>query len=244
MFGLVGDLLNGSYQEDLAQQGVNKASQLAQNTNFTPYGVNTGLGSANWNGTNLTTSLNPQYQGVRNNYLSNAGALQNQINNFNTGDASQSYYNNLHQMSAYNNQQNTNSLENDLAAKGMLGSTGGAVQMRALQDSQNQADLGQQVAGMNYGQNYLQNMYSMLNGNVNGAYTLDNATNALGTLGGQLGAYRSNANGIGAQLQMGAYNNLQDTRSGMANGFFNGGSGSSGGGGGFGNLVGMLSSFF
>lgn len=213
-------IIGGLFADNQSNKMQDAAAQAAQQSKFTPYNVSSGYGSANFDTNNHTinTSLNPEYQGLRNNYLSNAGMLGSQLSNFSQGDVSQNYYNKLQQMQQYNNQQQQNSLENDLAAKGMLGSTGGAVQMRGFDDAMNQQSLQNALAGMNYGQQYQQNLMNMYNQNVQGATQMDALPMQNAQLGASVGGQNTQANQFGAQLQYGAAQNAADTNSAFVGG--------------------------
>jgi hypothetical protein len=76
------------------------------------------------------------------------GNLQN---NLNPGQAATDYTNLLRQQALPGEQQATASALTGLFNKGRLGTTGGANQMGALQQAQQQADLGRQVAGQQFG---------------------------------------------------------------------------------------------
>ncbi len=77
----------------------------------------------------------------------NAGML----GNFNPNDAANQYTNLLRSQAQPQEQQAASSALTNLFGTGRLGSTGGMNAYQGLMDSQNQADIGRQVAGQNFG---------------------------------------------------------------------------------------------
>lgn len=215
--GAVGAALISS---DASRSASNKAADAAKASKFTPYNTYTGYGNTTFDQNNhsVHTSLDPTYQGFKDQYTNQAGMLGNQLQNFSQGDVSQNMYSKLQQLQAYQNQQNQNQMYNDLTAKGMLGSTGGGQQMKGYYDSLNQASLQNALAGMQYGQQYQQNLMNMYNQNVQGATQMDALPMQSATLGLQAGGLNTQANQFGAQLQYGAALNQSDANTALAGG--------------------------
>jgi hypothetical protein len=76
---------------------------------------------------------------------------RNMITNFDPNQAGSDYTNLLRQQAQPQEQQATNSLANRLFASGRLGTTGGAGMMGSMQQANQQADIGRQVAGQQFG---------------------------------------------------------------------------------------------
>lgn len=125
----------------------------------------------------------------------------NMLSNFDPNQAAASYTNLLRQQAMPAEQQATASALTGLFGSGRLGTTGGANQMSALASSQQQADLGRQVAGQQYG---LQQQLMAQQG-------LDSALNA--EQGRQLNAF--NANQMGMSNQYGMAQGLAQTGAGL-----------------------------
>lgn len=125
----------------------------------------------------------------------------NMLTNFDPNEAAASYTNLLRQQAMPAEQQATASAMTGLFGSGRLGTTGGANQMGALASSQQQADIGRQVAGQQYG---LQQQLMAQQG-------LDSALNA--EQGRQLGAFGANQQGM--MNQYGIAQGLSQTGAGL-----------------------------
>lgn len=125
----------------------------------------------------------------------------NLMTNFNPNDAAASYTNLLRQQARPAEEQAVSKQLTGLFGSGRLGTTGGANQMSGLAAAQEQADIGRQVAGQQYG---LQQQLMAQQG-------LDSALNA--EQGRQLGAF--NANQMGMMNQYGLAQGLAQTGTGM-----------------------------
>lgn len=121
----------------------------------------------------------------------------NMMTNFQPGQAASQYTDLLRQQALPGEQQATASAMTGLFNRGRLGTSGGAMQMGQLQQSQQQADLGRQIAGQQHG---LQQQLMQQQG-------YDQALNA--EQGRQLNQYgaASQLSGTGAGLFGQAYNN-------------------------------------
>lgn len=87
--------------------------------------------------------------------------------NFDPQSAANDRYNLLTKQAAPGESLQRNSLQSKLMAQGRLGTSGGGVDTKALYDAQDQADLGRQVAGQDYGmqwQKQLGDMFSNFSG--------------------------------------------------------------------------------
>jgi hypothetical protein len=80
-----------------------------------------------------------------------SGVNNGMLNNFDPNQASANYTNLLRQQAQPQEQQAASSALTNLFNTGRLGSTGGMQAYQTLMDSQNQADLGRQVAGQQFG---------------------------------------------------------------------------------------------
>ena len=125
----------------------------------------------------------------------------NMLSNFNPNEAASNYTNLLRQQAMPAEQQATASALTGLFGSGRLGTTGGANQMSGLAAAQQQADIGRQVAGQQYG---LQQQLMAQQG-------LDSALNA--EQGRQLGAF--NANQMGMMNQYGMASQLANSGAGL-----------------------------
>ena len=87
-----------------------------------------------------TATLNPEYQGLRNQYLSQARGFGGALTSYDPNQAAQSLYEKLTQIGASNRQQQTNAFENRLLAQGQTGLQQGGENplMRAYQNAQGQ----------------------------------------------------------------------------------------------------------
>ncbi len=212
-------LLNGglNYFAGQSQQNQNQdaANQYTNATKFVPFSVVSGMGSSMVDPTNKTAtlSLNKPYQDLSNNYLSMANGINSNLNAFSSGDPVQAYLDKLRALSAPQNSLDRTNLESRLFSQGLLGSTGGGIQQKALYDSQNQQDLQAQIASMNNAQDY---MHSGLvnSGLAAGASTgLINAPMDYLKQGSEMGTAASNAAAPAALNQLGTSSNAPNSAS-------------------------------
>lgn len=218
---LLGGIGSGIVANNLSKDMLDNASKLADNINFTPYTIKSSLGNTYQDPTTgaMVSELSPQWQQANNALLDNFyGNLQ--YSQMDPMQASQYAYNMGSQLNAYQDEQNRLGLENRLLAQGMLGSTGGASQMRALYDSMNQRDLGREAQSLQLGQNmlnnYQQRAMNAYNPLMDITKTLNNQINVSSTMGGQnLAAEQTKAN-----LLNNAYLTRNDTLAKASQGFF------------------------
>jgi len=147
---------NLAYQDSLGKQAVDDAKQLASGLKFTPYNISSGMGRTYVDPATgeMKSELSPEYQAMQNT-LGDSFYGNMQYATMDPMQASQYAYNMGSNLTAYQDEQNRLGLEDRLLAQGMLGSTGGGHQMRALYDSMNQRDLGREAQSLGLGQDML-----------------------------------------------------------------------------------------
>lgn len=156
--GMITGGANLAYQMGLGDQAVQEARNLAPSMQFTPYSISSGMGRTYVDPATgeMKSELAPEWQQAQGTLLDSFyGNMQ-----YATMDpmmASQYAYNMGSNLNAYQDEQNRLGLENRLLSQGMLGSTGGANQMRALYDSMNQRDLAREAQSLGLGQQLLNN---------------------------------------------------------------------------------------
>lgn len=156
----LGNMITGganlAYQNKLSQEGIDFAKQTAEGGKFTPYSINSGMGRSYVDPATgeMVSELAPEWQGAQDTLL-NSFEGNMQYASMDPMEASQYAYNMGSNLNAYQDEQNRLGLENRLLSQGMLGSTGGANQMRSLYDSMNQRDLGREAQSLQLGQGML-----------------------------------------------------------------------------------------
>lgn len=161
----------------------------------------------------MTTSLSAPYQQLRDNYMTDANNYQSQMGQYGNDFVNGTYKNMLAMNQPYEQQQQS-SLENRLAAQGMLGSTGGGWQQQALQNSFNTNHLGMQTQAIGLGDQLQNSLLSRYNTATQGAAAVDNLPMESAKLGASVGQMQSYGNQFGAGLTnnsaaWGAANNAQ-----------------------------------
>ena len=122
------------------------ASSSSSSTSVSPFQSTTGLGTANFtSGGDITTSLDPRFLGLQNQFLGGAGSALGQLGAFQTNpfQASQPFdlegvtqdqFDLLERIQGRGREQQAQNLEERLFSQGRLGSTGGINEQRNLQD--------------------------------------------------------------------------------------------------------------
>lgn len=189
---LVGGILADGIQGKGADEFWNRAS-------YKPYDVNSAFGSASFDGTTANAKLGAAYQPFRDQLLGMSGGFLNEASLFDPQAFAQKYSGMLGQIAAPGERQQRQGMENRLFQQGLLGSTGGASQMRGLFDSQNQAGLMRDVSSMQLGQQLQDSLFSRGLQGLQGAIGVDQLPMNMLSLGGELGSARSGANATAAQ---------------------------------------------
>lgn len=191
-----------------AGQNANQGNQSAANTyynraQYQPYNINTAFGTSLFNGNNAAASLSPTYQAQADQWRNFGNGLFTQMGDGSLDTLRDDQLALLRQLSQPYEDRQRAQLDQNLFNRGQLGSTGGALQSRALTESQGTADLQRQLQSIGLAQNERQSLFDMANTSL----ARDMEINALPiqqlALGGQLGAQQSSAN---AQAGAAPYN--------------------------------------
>jgi hypothetical protein len=156
--GMLGGVAGGLYSNYLANQGVDQASQLASGVKFTPYAISSDIGRTYQDPTTgeMISRLDPRFaeqqQAMLGQVGSNLAAAQ-----ADPQLAALDAYNKMRQLSAFPEEQQRLAMENRLLQQGMLGSTGGANQTRAMQEAMNTNAVNQQLQAIGLGQTLTNN---------------------------------------------------------------------------------------
>lgn len=148
-----------------------------------------------------TASLNPQYQGLRDQYLQQANGNLGAFSSYDPASASADIYGKLSALSAPQEQLDRQNLENRLLAQGMLGSTGGGLQQKALFDSQGNTRLAREIQSYSTAQDTLDRMQGRAINATNAASGMDSLALQNLNLGGAFGGKAMQGNQFGAGLQ-------------------------------------------
>lgn len=190
------------YGQDQARSSANKAAdKAAADAKFTPYNVYSGYGSGTFSGNTATASLNPQYANLRDQFMNQANSQLGAFSNYDPNQAANDIYGKLSALSAPAEQQARNDNENRLFGQGMLGSTGGGIQTKALLDSQGQSRIQRELQSYTTAQNTLDSMQNRAISGTNAASGLDALALQNLNLGGVFGGRQSAASQFGANLQ-------------------------------------------
>ena len=141
-------------------------------------------------------------------FMGQANQALGALGSFNPQDAANAYTGNLNQMAAQGEKSAAEQMTQNLYNTGRLGTTGGAEQMGQLTQAQNQAALGRQVAGMQYGQQQQQGLAGMAQGL---AGTQAGLAGQLSGILGQQAGIDSNALGMMQNVQGQGYNQANNT---------------------------------
>ncbi len=207
------------------------AQQAADMSRFTPYNVRGGLAGAEFNGTDVTKTLDPRLQGIQNTQLNNAQGFLGSVNAGTPGQQRDAAFD------AYNSwaktQQNNQftALQNRLASQGLAGLSVNSTGVNGQPIGVNPAyvDFAEGVARADrkaymdsslFGQQTTANQIAMGNSNLQGAQSIDMMGNEAIKMGQSLGdsqaAAGARAGGFltqGAQ-QAGAWDMAADTQAG------------------------------
>jgi len=161
-----------------ARKGAKAAKGAAKSTKPTPYGVTGPAGSmtVGKDGTLSLSQANNPFSGMFNTLglgsLANAGAMSPEVMNAYQGlfgrglnETVSDQYSRLSRLAAPQERRDQQDLDNQLFARGMLGTTGGAERFRALMESQGQADLARQTQAWDLGQQVANQRFGAAMGN-------------------------------------------------------------------------------
>ena len=208
VIGGIGSLLGQRQQSDAA----NKAAQMAQ---FKPYNVTSGIGTGSFSGNTATSQLSPEYQAIRNQLLGGAAGTFGAANQYDPQAAASQLYSQLSQISAPEAEQQRLATENRLYRQGMLGSTGGGIQMGALLKAQKLQDLARETQAFNMAQDVQNQLVNRGSAFLGGATGLDQAAMGNLDMGGTLGGRQASAGANAAQYPWKAGLNASDMTSGF-----------------------------
>lgn len=147
-----------------------------------------------------TARLSPEYQAVRDAYLDMASKQRGAITGYMPEEAARNLYDKMASLSARDEEQARAELESRLVNQGMLGSTGGGMQMNAFYDALNDARLKRELAAYGMSQDDLDRMIAREMGLVQGATKLDALPLQNLELGGVFGGAQSRGGAFGAEL--------------------------------------------
>ena len=153
-----------------------------------------------------TATLNPNYQGLRDQYLSQARGFGGALTSYDPNKAAQDLYGQLTQIGASNRQQQTNAFENRLLSQGQTGLEQGGENplMRAYQNAQGQEDLQRQLSAFGMSQDVIDKLLNRSISASNAAVGLDQLPLELLNQGGVFGGRQSAGNQFGANAQLNA----------------------------------------
>lgn len=208
----LGNMITGggnlAYQNSLGNQAVQEAREMAPSMQFTPYSISSGMGRTYVDPATgeMKSEMSPEWQGAQDTLMDSFyGNMQ--YASMDPMEASQYAYNMGSNLNAYQDEQNRLGLENRLLSQGMLGSTGGASQMRSLYDSMNQRDLGREAQSLGLGQDmlnqYQQRGIAAYQPAWNQEMQFANQINQSGQLGGQAMQGNTNAANLINQANLG-----------------------------------------
>lgn len=170
--GIGASALGGLLGSRASSRGLERAMAAAQ---FDPWNVFGGMSSAIFDRDNksVRTELSPEYQQLRDSLFGTTSNLFNQAAATNPAEVASMWYNNLSQLSAGDENQARLNLENRLFSQGMLGSTGGAQRMNALEDSLSDARLAREMNAWQFGQGMQQNLFNQALQGLLGMQSID-----------------------------------------------------------------------
>lgn len=247
--GLLGDLGQFGIANWMIDKDISNISGLAEKGSFRPYTLRSGMGSAIDGVSSLSGPWKQQQDALMQQVLANLSAA-----NADPQAAAADAYAKMQALTANDDQTKRNQLENRLAAQGMLGSTGGAGQMRSFYDALNQRNIGQQLESIGLGQqltnNAVQRALSLQGGAMKPEAALMDQMKTSGMFGNYASQERARyadalAKAMGGRTQMmgggasnllsgalggaGGLSGLGSSLGGLLGGIFGGGSSSSGG---------------
>lgn len=204
---LLGGYLGAEATEDAARQAA-AASQ------FRPVNISTGLGSVGFTtaGGRLQaqTQLSPQAQQARNLLMQSGISGLRQASIYDPERSAQLFTQRLGEAAAPIEERQRLDLENRLFKQGLLTSTGGAERLGALQQAQGQAELQRQLAGMQYGTQEQERLFSRALSGLQAGTEFDRLAAAQLGIAGQLGGQATQAGIQGAQFGFQAGQNRAD----------------------------------
>lgn len=190
LLGLGSSAIGGSLQSGAAKTA---AGNFANQTQFSPYSVNTNSGSTSFNGTNATSSLSPGQQQTSN-ALSGLGQSSIQSLNAGPNSAANDYFNNLQANQQSANQRFMANTQDNEFANGVLGSTAGQYQTQAALGALGQQTTANQTQANNFANTQQQNQLANLTASLNGQNQINQGQLAQTQLGAGIGAQASGAN--------------------------------------------------
>lgn len=153
-----------------------------------------------------TASLNPQYQGLRDQYMQQAKGFNGALTSYDPNQAAQNLYQQLSQIGSFDRQQNQNAFENRLVNQGQMGlqQDGQNPLLRAYQNAQGQEDLQRQLAAFGMSQDVQDRLQARGMNATQAASGLDSLALQNLNLGGAFGGKALQGSQFGAGLQMNA----------------------------------------
>lgn len=190
LLGLGSSAVGGSLQSSAAKSA---AGNFANQTQFSPYSVNTNNGSTSFNGTNATSTLSPGQQQTSN---ALGGLGQSSIQSLNAGpnSAANNYFNNLQANQQSANQRFMANTQDNEFSNGVLGSTAGQYQTQAALGALGQQTGQNQINANNFANTQQQNQLANLTASLNGQNQINQGQLAQTQLGAGIGAQASGAN--------------------------------------------------
>jgi len=168
-----------------------KTEGLANNVKFTPYAISSDIGQTYQDPATgqMISKLDPSFAEQQQAMLGQVGSNLAAAN-ADPQVAAQDAYNKMRMLSAFPEEQQRLAMENRLLQQGMLGSTGGANQTRAMQEAMNTNNVNQQLQSINLGQTLTNNATQRAMQNWTGAMA---PTAAMAGQMGQTGQFGSQA---------------------------------------------------
>ena len=208
------------------------ADKAAASTEFKPYNVYSGYGSGtfspasagHWSGggsglrggfvkergtwipggsASATASLDPQYQGLRDQYLQQAGGYNGALTNYDPQSSAADLYAKLQAISAPQRQSDRNAFETRQLAQGQMGLQQGGVNpaLQSFLSAQNQADLQREISAFGMSQDVQDRLQNRSLAATTAATGLDALPLQNLSLGGVFGGRGAQAAQFGANLQ-------------------------------------------
>ena len=214
------------------------AQRAAAGSQFSPYGVTSGLGQGMFQGGQGSFQLDPRFQGLSNQLTDLSGGFLSQAGQFDPNQAAQSQFQQMESILQPGRERQRKSIEGGLLSQGRLGSTGGALTQQGYEAAVEQERARNLWGAMGQAQQIQGNLLNRGIGTMQGAAGLQQQGIQNLQLGGQLGSQAAGAvaqagmfgmRGAESQaaLQSGMWSGLgsaaQQYLPGMMSGMFGGG---------------------
>lgn len=187
----LGTLTGGLFGDTQSQRASDK---LWKSSRYVPYNIDSGVGTATFNGTSAYGKLNPYYDLLSSKYRSLGDTLFGQLQGRSYDDLRNEQLRTMRKAARPEELRDITDMQTMLFNKGLLGSTAGNLQMNSLYDAQEQADLMRILESIGLAKAERENLFSLGSRAYEADIALQGMPLRMMELGSNIGSAASSAN--------------------------------------------------